>query len=135
MKKKLIGISIASLLLLSSSISAFAAGYQTYTDYQLYANYSSNYTNIHAKTTNDKFINNKMTRLYNTTTAVFWACNSGYTKISNAYEISNQEYNVVKQIGFTTLFKPGAGDSIGMGMQDAWSSSGRGLVSGSVDFR
>lgn len=133
MKKKLIGISLATVLLLSSSVSAFASGYRTYTNYQLYANWANNYTDIYAKTTNEQNIVNKVTKLYNTASAVFWACNSNYSRISNTYVIENTEYNIPKTIKLTS--SKSVGDYVGMGMEDGFTSSGRGLVSGEVDLK
>jgi len=118
--------------LFGSSISAFAAS-RTYTDYQLYANWANNYTDIYPKTTNDQNIVNTVTRLYNTSSAVFWACNSSFSKISKTYTISNSQYNLPRTIVLTSTKK--MGDFVGLGMEDGWTSSGRGVVSGKVDLK
>lgn len=132
MKKKLIGISLATSLLLGSSISAFAAE-RTYTNYQLYANWANNYTNTYAKTTDSQSIKNTVTQLYNTASAVFWACDINNRQISNTYEISNKEYNLPVPMAITTT--KNIGEDVGLGMEDGFTSSGRGLVSGKVDLK
>lgn len=133
MKKKILSFTLTSLLLVGSTISAIAAGYVTYTDYQLYANYANNYTNVHTKTENSQYIDNIVTRMSNTTTTVFWAANSSYNKISNTYAVENTQYNQNFRMKFNFTYNKGSG--VCMGMEDGWSSSGRGVVSGQVDFR
>lgn len=47
--------------------------------------------------------------------------------------MGNQDYNVPKNITLTTTKV--IDEDVGLGMEDEYTSSGRGIVSGKVDFR
>ena len=118
-----------ALLTVLGVTNVFAIGYSGYTLPRCQGN---NYTTQHAKKTADSYIKNKVTSLSSTSTATFWAANSGKTQISNDYD---QKVGSTATIKFTKNGYNKKGKEIMLGMENANWSLSYGFASGNVDFR
>jgi len=128
-KKKLFVGVLAVAVMSIPAVSAFAA--DTYTSYALPTFQNSNHTGSHEKQTADQFMNNKVTNLTHTDTAVFWATDGVKTVISNDYE---QKVNNTSKIQFRNDIKKGSDVILGMRNKD-YNFYQNAFVSGEVDFR
>lgn len=129
--KKIYITGALALMLLSAPISVYAAtGYQTYTDYTLYANCYNNATAKHNKETNDQYMSNKVTSYTNTDKATFWATDGNSSRISKTYNIGVQG-----SAKMTLTTKKTKGAVVRMGMENYHNVQTYAKASGRVDFR
>lgn len=120
-------------LIASNSLVFANAGYKEYTAYRLPIAKGNNYTNTHAKTTNDTYIKNRVTSLAGTSAANFWAVAENHSAQSPKYEqrISSDP----TKINFNNSSTLAHGQNVAMAMENHDLSRAKAFVSGEVDFR
>lgn len=129
--KKLKSTLLVGIVALSISSGIVSAA--TYTAYVLPRWGGNNYTNSHVKTTNDKFIDNKVTAISGTSFANFWAVDDNNKSQSNKYKQNVSQ--TATRINFKNSSTLASGQNVKMAMENNSWQYDRGFVSGDVDFR